>query len=97
MGLGQDVKKKALGLSQKAMEKLFADEKRAMRIAQVVGTVQRGKAAVDRGQDGLMRALSLATRSDFKEIGKQLSGIKRRLRELEQKLDRLVQAGPEGD
>ena len=93
MGLRQDIKKKALGLSQKAMEKLFADERRAMRVAQAVGTVQRGKAAVNRGQDEVMRVLNLATRSDYKALGKQLSGLKRRLREVEQKLARLAGSG----
>jgi hypothetical protein len=87
MGLRADLKKAALGLSQKAMERLFADEKRAMRIAQAMGTVQRGRQAVVRGQDELMRALNLATKSDFKALGKQLSGLKRRIRELEEKLE----------
>jgi hypothetical protein len=89
MGLRQDLKRRAISLSQKAMEKIFANEERAMRIAGAIGKVQRGKAAFDRGQDQLLRSLSVAARSDFKEVGKQLSGLKRRLADLEEKVDQL--------
>ena len=89
MGIRQNLKKQALGVSQKAMEKLLADEKRAMAVAQALGSVQRGKQALDRGQEELMRALSFATRSDFKAVGKKLSGLKRRLRELDEKLEEI--------
>jgi hypothetical protein len=89
MGIRQNLKKQALGVSQKAMETLLADEKRAMAVAQALGSVQRGKQALDRGQEELMRALSFATRSDFKTVGKKLSGLKRRLRELDEKLEEI--------
>jgi hypothetical protein len=89
MGLRKNLKSQAMGVSQKAMEKLFADEKRAMRIASAIGSVQRGKKALDRGQDELMRVLNLAPKSDFKALGKQLSGLKRRLRALDEKVSAL--------
>lgn len=89
MGIRDDLKKQALEVSSKAMEKLMADEKRAMAIANAIGRVQRGKQALDRGQEELMKAFHFAPRSDFKAVGKQLSGLKRRLRELDEKLDDL--------
>lgn len=89
MGIRKQIKDSALGLSQKAMEKLFQDEKRAMKIAAAIGTVQKTKQALDKGQEDLMRAMSLAPKGDFKALGKQLSGLKRRLRELDEKLDGL--------
>ncbi|MBZ4421241.1 hypothetical protein [Myxococcus sp. RHSTA-1-4] len=89
MGIRDDLKKQALDVSGKAMEKLMADEKRAMAIASAIGKVQRGKQALDRGQEELMKALNFAPRGEFKALGKQLSGLKRRLRELEEKLDAL--------
>jgi hypothetical protein len=92
LGLTDELKKQALALSQKAMEKLFADEQRAQKIASAIGTVQRGKQALDRGQDQLMHAFSFATRSDYKAVGKQLSALKRRVRELDEKLDALVKS-----
>jgi len=87
MGLSADLKKQALNLSQKAMDRLFADEKRAMKIAAAVGRVQKGKQVLDKGQEDLMRTLNLAPKSEFKALGKQLSALKRRLRELNEKLD----------
>lgn len=87
MGLRKNIKKKALDLSQKAMEKLMADEKRAMKVAEAIGRVQRGKQAIDKGQEEVMKALNLATKSDFKSVGKQLSSLKRRLRDLDEKLE----------
>ena len=92
MGLTDELKKQALALSQKAMEKLFADEQRAQKIASAIGSVQRGKQALDRGQDQLMHAFSFATRSDYKAVGKQLSSLKRRMRELDEKLGELVKS-----
>ena len=86
MGLADRFRREALGLSQKAMEKLFADDKRATRIANVIGKVQQGKAAFDKGQVNLMHQLNFASRSDFKEIGKQLSSLRRRVRDLDEKL-----------
>ncbi|WP_224366556.1 hypothetical protein [Hyalangium versicolor] len=89
MGFADELKKKALGVSSKAMEKLMADEKRAMQVANAIGKVQRGKQAFDKGQEELMRALNFAPKSDFKAVGKKLSSLKRRLRELDEKLDSL--------
>jgi hypothetical protein len=90
MGIRQGLKKQALGVSRKAVEKLLADEKRAMALAQALGSVQRGKQALDRSQEELMRTLNFAPRSDFKAVGKKLSGLKRRLRELDEKLEEIA-------
>ena len=89
MGIRKRLKERAIGLSQKALERLFSDEKRAMQIANAIGQVQRGKQVVERGQEDVMRALSFAPKGDFKALGKQLSGLKRRLRELDETLDKL--------
>ena len=40
----------ALGISQKAFERLMANEQRAQWLAQAVGRMQRGKKALDRCQ-----------------------------------------------
>ncbi|XXF81059.1 hypothetical protein P2318_15225 [Myxococcaceae bacterium GXIMD 01537] len=90
MGIADELKKQALGVSSKAMEKLMADEQRALKIASAVGSVQRGKQALDKGQEELMRALSFAPKSDFKALGKKLAGLKRRVRELDERLDELA-------
>jgi hypothetical protein len=89
MGIGNELKKRAISASAKAMEKLMADEKRAMKIANAIGSVQRGKQALDKGQEELLKAFNFATKGDYKAMGKKLSGLKRRLRELDEKLDEL--------
>jgi hypothetical protein len=91
MGISDDLKKQAAKVSQRAMERLLSDEKRAVKIAEAVGSVQRGKQALDRGQDELMRVFNFAPKSDFKKLGKQLSSLKRRLRELDERLEDLTQ------
>ena len=48
-GLRSDLKKQAMSLSQKAMEKLFADEKRAMQIADAIGQGAAGQAGARQG------------------------------------------------
>jgi transcription elongation GreA/GreB family factor len=80
----------ALGLSQKAFERLMADEQRAQWVAQALGRVQQGKRALDRGQEEIMRAFQLAVKSEYRAVGKQLSVLKRRTRELEERLDKLL-------
>jgi hypothetical protein len=90
MGIRQRLTKQALGASHKAMETLLADEQRARAFAAALGSMQRGKQALDRGQEELMHTLNFATRSDFKAVGKALSGLKRRLRELDEKLSGLA-------
>ena len=86
MGFAERLRKEAVGLSQKAMERLFSDDKRAGQIASVIGKVQQGKAAFDKGHVQVMHQLNFASKSDFKAIGKQLSALRRRVRDLDEKL-----------
>ncbi len=87
MGIRDDLKLQALSFSQKAVEKLMADEKRAMQIASAIGKVQKGKQAFEKGQDDMLRTLNFAAKGDFKALGKRLASLKRRIRELDEKLD----------
>ena len=91
MGVRSEMKKRALDLSQRAMERLMADEKRAMQLANAIGKVQKGKQAIEKGQDDVMRALNFAAKGDFKALGKKFSSLKRRMRELDEKLDALAE------
>jgi hypothetical protein len=93
----RDLRNLALGFSQRAFERLMADEQRAHWVAQALGRVQRGKRALDRGQEEVMHAFQLAAKRDFQALGKQLSGLKRRARELEERLDGLLaRSGSQG-
>ena len=86
MGIRKKLQKQAFDLSRRTMEFLQADERRAQAVAEALGTVQRGKRALDRSQEEVMRALQVASKSDFKALGKALSGLKRRARELDERL-----------
>ena len=96
MGFSKDLARRALSLSQRAVERLMSDPGRAQQIASAVGSVQRGKKRLDQGQEELMRALNLATKADFKALGKELAGAKRRTRELNERLEEFVQRRSEG-
>ena len=89
MGIASRLKARALGFGQKAMERLFADEKRAQQVVQVLGRAQQAKKTIDATQRLVMHQLNFATRQDFKDLGRQLSGLKKRLRSLDDKLTSL--------
>jgi hypothetical protein len=74
-------------MSQRALERLLADEARAQKVVEAVGAVQGAKARVDATQRAVLHQLSLATRADLKELGRQLSGLKKRLARLGQRLE----------
>jgi polyhydroxyalkanoate synthesis regulator phasin len=76
-----------VGFLNKAVEKALADEDRAARVAQAVGNVQKGKEALGRAQEKLMKTLGVATKRDYKEVGKRISALKRRLRHLAEKIE----------
>ena len=90
MGIRQTLKTQALGVSRGLLETWVSDERRAQTLATALGSVQRGKQALDRRQEELLRTLHYAPRSDFQAVGKKLSGLKRRLRELDKKLGGLA-------
>jgi polyhydroxyalkanoate synthesis regulator phasin len=89
MGLGKQLKDKAMQLSQQAMERLFADEARAQKIADAMGTMQRGKEAFDSTQRMVLNQLNFATKADFKDLGKKISSLKKRLKSLDDKLKKI--------
>ena len=89
MGVGKELKERALAASQRALERLISDERRATRIATAVGRVQQGRESLVRGLEDVLRGLDVAPREDFKAAGRQLSTIKRRVRDLDRKLEAL--------
>jgi len=88
MGITEQVKKRAMGFSQQALEKLLADERRAQKFAEALGALQRGKEKFDSTQRNLMHQFNFAIRADFKDIGRSLSSLKKRIKALDEKLNR---------
>ncbi|MGO8969147.1 MAG: hypothetical protein ACLQDQ_06215 [Myxococcaceae bacterium] len=90
MGMRKKLREQAFNLSRRTMDFLQADDRRAQAVAEALGRVQRGKRAFDRSQEEVMRALQMASKSEFKALGKALSGLKRRARELDERLSAAV-------
>ncbi len=84
------LRERAAEVGVKAMGKLFEDPKRAEAIASAIGGLQKAKQAIDDAQEKALRAAGLVTREDFKDAGKRLSALKRRVRELAEELDQLL-------
>jgi predicted metal-dependent hydrolase len=84
------LRERAAEMGMKAMGKLFEDPKRAEAIAAAIGGLQRAKTALDEAQQKALRAAGLVTREDFKEAGKRISALKRKVRELSDELDELI-------
>ena len=84
------LRERAAELGIKAMGKLFEDPRRAEAIARTIGGLQRAKQALDEAQEKALRAAGLVTREDFKDAGKRISAMKRRVRELSAELDQLI-------
>src|SRR3979411_1048832 len=84
------LRERAAELGMKAMGKLFEDPKRAEAIAAAIGGLERAKEARDGAPDKAVRAAGLVTRDDFKHAGKRISALKRRVRELADDLDQLI-------
>jgi hypothetical protein len=84
-------RERATELGMKAMSKLFEDPKRAEAIAAAIGGLQRAKQALDEAQEKALKAAGLVTREDFKDAGKRISALKRRVRELAEDLDQLIE------
>jgi hypothetical protein len=89
--VAKSLRERATELGMKAMGKLFEDPKRAEAIASAIGGLQRAKAALDEAQEKALRAAGLVTREDFKAAGKRLSHLKRRVKELAEELDQLIE------
>ena len=87
MGVGKTLKERALAASQKAVERLLSDERRATQIAAAVVQVQQGRETLVKGIEDMLRGLDVAPREDFKAVGRQLSTLKRRVRDLDRKLE----------
>ena len=84
------LRERATEVGMKAMGKLFEDPKRAEAIASAIGGLQRAKQALDEAQEKALRAAGLVTREDFKDAGKRISALKRKVRELADELDELI-------
>jgi hypothetical protein len=71
----------------RAAEKVLNDPRGQDAIARAVGMAQRSRRRVEELQERLMQAAGIPGRQDYEDIAKQLARIKRKARELAEKLD----------
>lgn len=81
---------RALKAVNDVVERVLSDEKRAAKVAKAVGAVQKSREAFDRAQEDLMHAVGFASKSDYKEVGKRIAALKRRVRHLAEKAEQLA-------
>jgi hypothetical protein len=92
-------------LVTRAAEKVLSDPRGQDAVARAVGLAQRSRRRVEEMQERLMRAAGIPGRQDYQDLAKQLARLKRKAREISQKLDReeaegaseTVQDGDSGD
>jgi hypothetical protein len=74
-------------LVSQAAEKVLNDPRGQDAVARAVGLAQRGRRRVEELQEKLMEAAGIPGRQDYQELAKQLARIKRKARELAEKLE----------
>ncbi len=77
------IRERAVDLGMKAMGKLMEDPRRAEKVASLVSGAQRGREALGRAQTRALHLAGLVSRSDMKALGRRLSALKHRVRDLD--------------
>jgi hypothetical protein len=74
-------------LVSRAAEKVMNDPRGQDAVARAFGLAQRGRRRVEELQERLMQAAGIPGRQDYQELAKQLARLKRKARDLAEKLD----------
>jgi hypothetical protein len=75
-------------LVSRAAEKVLSDPRGQDALARAVGLAQRGKRRVEEAQERFMKAAGIPGRQEYQDLARQLARIKRKARELSERLDR---------
>jgi hypothetical protein len=95
-GFGATLFETGTRLVSRAAEKVLNDPRGQDAVARAVGLAQRGRRRVEEMQERLMRAAGIPGRQDYQDLAKQLARIKRKARELTERLDAERGEGREG-
>jgi hypothetical protein len=74
-------------LVSRAAETVMKDPRGEEAVARAIGLAQRGRRRVEALQEKVMAAAGIPGRQDYQELAKQLARIKRKARELSEKLE----------
>ena len=74
-------------LVSRAAERVMNDPRGQDAVARAVGLAQRSRKRVEQVQEQLMKAAGIPGRQEYEDMAKQLARLKRKARELAEKLD----------
>ena len=80
-------------LVTQAAEAVLKDPRGQEAVARAVGAAQRGRKRLEEAQSRLMKAAGVPGRQDYQDLAKQLARIKRKARELSQRLEEASRSG----
>ncbi|HET9551691.1 MAG TPA: hypothetical protein VFP50_01870 [Anaeromyxobacteraceae bacterium] len=86
----------ATRLAARAAGKVMADPRGQEAVARAVGLAQRSLHRLEAVQAELMKAAGIPGRQDYQELAKSLARVKRKARELSEKLEARRRAGDGG-
>ncbi len=86
-GLGGKLLETGTRLVSRAAEKVMSDPRGQDAVARAVGLAQRGRRRFEEMQERLMKAAGIPGRQDYDDLARQLARLKRKARELAEKLD----------
>jgi hypothetical protein len=86
-GIGGKLFELGTKLVSEAAERVLHDPRGQDAVARAVGLAQRGRRRVEDVQQRLMKAAGIPGRQEYDELAKQLARLKRKARELGEKLD----------
>ncbi len=104
-GIGGKLFEVGTKLVSRAAERLLSDPRGQDAVARAVGLAQRGRRRMEEVQQRFMRAAGIPGRQEYDDLSKQLARIKRKARELGERLeadgvhdeDESPPAGPPGN
>jgi hypothetical protein len=104
-GIGGKLFEAGTRLVSRAAERVLSDPRGQEAVARAVGLAQRGRRRMEEVQQRLMKAAGIPARQEYDDLVKQLARIKRKARELGERLeadgahdeDESPPAGPPGN
>jgi hypothetical protein len=87
-GLAETLLEQGARVVGRAAGAVMSDRRGQEALARAVGLAQRGLRAFESAQERALHAAGLAARPDYAELRKQVARLRRKTRELGEKLDR---------
>ena len=84
-------------LVAKAADTVLSDPRGQEALARAVGFAQRGKRRLEAAQERFMKAAGIPGRQEYQDLARQLARIKRKARELAEKLEAEEAAAARGE